>query len=463
MSKWLKLSLLALFSLFLASSAFAQGSLYSNTAYRYTPAGIFPASTAIITLCTSAATGTPCTPKITVYSDSALSAPVANPLAVCSTSGQIGCIDGLGNFSFYVAQGSYLYTVTGAGLTAYGPIAFGVSCVAGVTCVSASANNNFTGINTFTNAGVFTNTQMNGGYLSTNINSVNIQTEFQFDQTAANFSTSAFTTAIATPSGATVHQIDGLESYVTSACNSLNRTVCNTGAAYFHGRAIATGAAVWGINPVVSDKVGTTNTNIIGSEVDAVVHGAPNYVVGYDAIICGGCGSDTTNGTVPGSAHAFHVAAVNGANIQWANGFILDRGSVSGNGLYLGGFSLSANTRSNWITFHAFDGGNVEKVTALFGDSSSNFDIATNSGSTYFFLNSGGGIALPGSISGTSTIAAVSLGGGALAYQAVAFASLGTPANGAHVFCSDCNIANPCTGGGTGAFGKRLNGVWVCN
>jgi hypothetical protein len=48
-------------------------------------------------------------------------------------------------------------------------------------------------------------------------------------------------------------------------------------------------------------------------------------------------------------------------------------------------------------------------------------------------------------------------------FAALAFASLGTPANGAFVFCNDCTIANPCASGGTGAFAKRLNAVWVCN
>jgi hypothetical protein len=43
------------------------------------------------------------------------------------------------------------------------------------------------------------------------------------------------------------------------------------------------------------------------------------------------------------------------------------------------------------------------------------------------------------------------------------FANLGTPVNGTMLFCSDCTIANPCAGAGTGALAKRLNGVWVCN
>jgi hypothetical protein len=48
-------------------------------------------------------------------------------------------------------------------------------------------------------------------------------------------------------------------------------------------------------------------------------------------------------------------------------------------------------------------------------------------------------------------------------YATVFFANLGTPANGTIYYCPDCTVANPCAGDGTGAFAKRLNGVWVCN
>lgn len=44
----------------------------------------------------------------------------------------------------------------------------------------------------------------------------------------------------------------------------------------------------------------------------------------------------------------------------------------------------------------------------------------------------------------------------------IAYASLGTPANGAIVYCSDCTAANPCTGSGGGTFAKRENGAWNC-
>lgn len=45
----------------------------------------------------------------------------------------------------------------------------------------------------------------------------------------------------------------------------------------------------------------------------------------------------------------------------------------------------------------------------------------------------------------------------------IAFASLGTPANGTLVYCTDCTFADPCAGSGTGAFAKRLNGAWRCD
>lgn len=48
-------------------------------------------------------------------------------------------------------------------------------------------------------------------------------------------------------------------------------------------------------------------------------------------------------------------------------------------------------------------------------------------------------------------------------FNTTLFANLGTPINGVVVYCSDCTIASPCAGAGTGALAKRLNGIWVCN
>ncbi len=136
MCKLLKVLSAFLLFLFLADSASAQGQLYHNQAWRYTPAGVFAASGATVTICSSSGSGLPCTPTLTIYSDSALSHVVANPLAVCTSSPQTGCIDGLGNFSFYMTPGPLTYTITGAGLTSYGPIPDNTSCTAGVTCIA---------------------------------------------------------------------------------------------------------------------------------------------------------------------------------------------------------------------------------------------------------------------------------------------------------------------------------------
>lgn len=46
---------------------------------------------------------------------------------------------------------------------------------------------------------------------------------------------------------------------------------------------------------------------------------------------------------------------------------------------------------------------------------------------------------------------------------AVLQSDLGSPPNGTLAYCADCMMTNPCSGGGTGALAKRLNGIWVCN
>lgn len=43
------------------------------------------------------------------------------------------------------------------------------------------------------------------------------------------------------------------------------------------------------------------------------------------------------------------------------------------------------------------------------------------------------------------------------------FATLGTPSNGSFTYCSDCVVAHPCAGSGSGAVAWRLNGAWVCD
>jgi hypothetical protein len=69
--------------------------------------------------------------------------------------------------------------------------------------------------------------------------------------------------------------------------------------------------------------------------------------------------------------------------------------------------------------------------------------------------------------SASSTVATVNNGSFALTQPldnaSSVFANLGAPGNGRQVYCSDCKIQKHCSGGGTGAFAKRINGEWICN
>lgn len=67
----------------------------------------------------------------------------------------------------------------------------------------------------------------------------------------------------------------------------------------------------------------------------------------------------------------------------------------------------------------------------------------------------------------SAMLAAVSPNGAvistAVILTGVEFSTLGSDANGTIRYCSDCAKATPCTGSGTGAIAKRLNGAWDCD
>lgn len=47
--------------------------------------------------------------------------------------------------------------------------------------------------------------------------------------------------------------------------------------------------------------------------------------------------------------------------------------------------------------------------------------------------------------------------------RTVTYSQLGNFTAGTLLPCSDCTIASPCAGGGSGAFAKRIGSTWVCN
>ena len=84
---------------FIPRTAFAQGSRHDDIVF--SPEG-HPVPGATVTVCQATATGTPCSPLATIYTDVTLTVPAANPFNT----------DGLGNYHFYAPAGRYLVQVT---------------------------------------------------------------------------------------------------------------------------------------------------------------------------------------------------------------------------------------------------------------------------------------------------------------------------------------------------------------
>lgn len=87
-----------------APKAYAQGSRKDDIVLN---AQGRPMAGAAVRVCTSAATGQPCTPLALVYSDPGLTQALANPLSS----------DGLGNYTFYAAPGRYEIEISGPSIT----------------------------------------------------------------------------------------------------------------------------------------------------------------------------------------------------------------------------------------------------------------------------------------------------------------------------------------------------------
>lgn len=180
---------------------------------------------------------------------------------------------------------------------------------------------------TLVNPGVFTNTQMNE-YDQSLLNGCNPAQEFQAAQ-GANFSTDAVAGCVAMPSGATVHQVNGVAGYANNSVSS-----AQTGGAvgvYGEGRALVSGPgnnngnATWGINSLVEDSPGTESTQLISNEVDINIFGNP--VRAWGILINGGMGPD---GVMPPQAAGLEIMGpqyASGNTAPWPAAIRLPDGS----------------------------------------------------------------------------------------------------------------------------------------
>ena len=83
----------------LAPAAGAQGSRKDDIVFG--PTG-HPVAGATVTICQATATGTPCTPLATIYTDATLTTTSANPFQT----------DGIGNYHFYAPAGRYMIQIS---------------------------------------------------------------------------------------------------------------------------------------------------------------------------------------------------------------------------------------------------------------------------------------------------------------------------------------------------------------
>lgn len=97
-------ALLAMALTICAASLFAQGSRKDDVVFN---AQGRPMAGATVRVCTSAATGQPCSPLALIYSDPGLTQALANPTTT----------DGLGNYTFYAAPGRYEIEISGPNIT----------------------------------------------------------------------------------------------------------------------------------------------------------------------------------------------------------------------------------------------------------------------------------------------------------------------------------------------------------
>lgn len=105
----MKRILLAVFLMALSSNLHGQGAPIGGTAQFNSSGTVKVIPSAVITVCSAGSPGTPCSPKVSVFSNSALTIPLSNPFNS----------DLNGNYQYFIAPGIYTETVTGVGFQGF--------------------------------------------------------------------------------------------------------------------------------------------------------------------------------------------------------------------------------------------------------------------------------------------------------------------------------------------------------
>lgn len=197
--------------------------------------------------------------------------------------------------------------------------------------------------------GVFVNTSM---YLPFQflLGGINPTTEYTTQQ-PGNFSTQALTVGVAIPSTSTVHEADGISSYVTSASPATNAV-----SGLFYVRALAPSTTMFGLNVLVTDN--NFPSTVLGCEWDIGGFNPASIVYGQNMI------GVFPNGT-PSVAVAYQAAALDAGN-PWGIAFNVPDGSAA-IGMQLGSMNIAANSDSQQIFLYTRDSTNADRGVSLQG------------------------------------------------------------------------------------------------
>ena len=299
----------------------------------------------------------------------------------------------------------------------------------------------------WTGSGTFDNSISNFSTLQTEVNSCSSSADYTSGHGTAK-ATYSFGACTKIPSNSTQTEAGGLWGSVTNNSSSTN-AVGMASSAFIGADGASTNAKilVWGFNPLVSD-LGHLHTYLL-NEMDFNVTGTDTHVIGLTMV-----GASTQN---PDASSTAFILGPLGTGIAWPNGFVCADGATLGTGTcFQAGVQTSGNNQFSQVIamLSRTSGGVVKKFSMVGSPTADGAFYLDDSTSTYIFNNN----------NATSVHAIFTIGPkGGTSQLGTTFSTLGTPANGAHVYCTDCaNASNPCTGSSTGAYAKRLNGAWDC-
>lgn len=305
-----------------------------------------------VTVCTNLASGTPCSPKATIYTDVTAGTTAANPFTA----------DANGNYGFWIFPGTYIVTITGSIPTPYTK-----TYTVGPTLTS---NNTFTSLGTFANANEF-------NHLTLNIGNVNINSELVIGQGSGSVLT-GLTGAVNCPSGS-----------LTFICNAVtgiavnNTPNANAIAGYFQVRGTANNTLNFGVNQECVDTVGLTTGVIFNCDESTVIPlnapSAYSSVVGFLATIGSPGGPSGTYGD------AFVASGNNLGNAFWGNGLRCADGFVV-NCLYIGKAAASGASGSQILKFQN-NTGSGNQTSTLSTDSTGHYLINYIGGNQFILGN----------------------------------------------------------------------------